>query len=80
MSPVVRTLIFTIFIPGFWTAMMPYWILPRGARPGWRGAGAGGWLLIAAGLALYFACAFWGFAVRGKGRHYPQTRRRNWLW
>jgi protein-S-isoprenylcysteine O-methyltransferase Ste14 len=71
MSPVIRTLIFTIFIPGFWTAMMPYWILPRGARPDWRGAGAGGWLLIAAGLALYFACAFWGFAVRGKGTPLP---------
>jgi protein-S-isoprenylcysteine O-methyltransferase Ste14 len=71
MSPVIRTLIFTIFIPGFWTAMMPYWILPRGARPDWRGAGAAGWLLVAAGIALYFACAFWGFAVRGKGTPLP---------
>jgi protein-S-isoprenylcysteine O-methyltransferase Ste14 len=71
MSPVIRTLIFTIFIPGFWTVMMPYWILPRGARPDWRGAGAAGWLLVAAGIALYFACAFWGFAVRGKGTPLP---------
>ena len=71
MSPVIRTLIFTVFIPGFWTVMMPYWILPRGLRPDLRGAGAAGWLLIAGGIALYFACAFWGFAVRGKGTPLP---------
>jgi protein-S-isoprenylcysteine O-methyltransferase Ste14 len=71
MSPVIRTLIFTVFIPGFWTVMMPYWMLPRPVRPDVRGAGAAGWLLIAAGVALYFACAFWGFAVRGKGTPLP---------
>lgn len=71
MSPVIRTLIFTVFIPGFWTVMMPYWVLPSGARPDVRGVGAAGWLLIAAGVALYFACAFWGFAVRGKGTPLP---------
>ena len=71
MSPVIRTLIFTVFIPGFWTVMMPYGILPRGLRPDLRGAGAAGWLLIAGGIALYFACAFWGFAVRGKGTPLP---------
>lgn len=32
-----------------------------------RGAGAAGWLFIAGGIALYFASAFWGFALRGKG-------------
>jgi protein-S-isoprenylcysteine O-methyltransferase Ste14 len=71
MSPVIRTLIFTVFIPGFWTVMMPYWMLPCGVRPDLRGAGAAGWLLIAAGIALYFACAFWGFAMRGKGTPLP---------
>ncbi|HYL64290.1 MAG TPA: isoprenylcysteine carboxylmethyltransferase family protein [Candidatus Methylomirabilis sp.] len=71
MSPVIRTLIFTVFIPGFWTVALPYWVLPRGIRPDLRGAGAGGWLLIAAGAALYFATAFWGFAVRGKGTPLP---------
>jgi protein-S-isoprenylcysteine O-methyltransferase Ste14 len=51
--------------------MMPYWILPRPARPAFGGAAAAGWLLIAAGIALYFACAFWGFAVRGHGTPLP---------
>src|SRR6266851_10174559 len=71
MSPVFRTLVFTIFVPGFWTIMMPYWLLPRGTRLDLRGAGATGWVLIAAGIALYFACAFWGFALRGKGTPLP---------
>ena len=71
MSPVIRTLIFTVFVPGFWTVMMPYWLLPRPVRADVRGAGAAGWLLIAAGIALYFACAFWGFAVRGRGTPMP---------
>jgi protein-S-isoprenylcysteine O-methyltransferase Ste14 len=67
MSPFLRTIIFTIVVPGFWTVAMPYWLLPRGTRPDLRGAGAAGWFLIAAGIALYLACAFWGFALRGKG-------------
>lgn len=71
MSPVLRTLIFTIVVPGFWTVAMPYWLLPRGARPDVRGVGAAGWLLIAAGIALYLVCAFWGFALRGKGTPLP---------
>jgi protein-S-isoprenylcysteine O-methyltransferase Ste14 len=71
MSPVIRTLIFTIFVPGFWTVLMPYWLLPPGTKPDWRGAGAIGWLVIAPGVALYLACAFWGFAVRGKGTPLP---------
>jgi protein-S-isoprenylcysteine O-methyltransferase Ste14 len=71
MSPILRTLIFTVFVPGFWTVMMPYWMLPDGIRPDVRGTGAVGWLLIAAGIALYSACAFWGFAVRGKGTPLP---------
>jgi protein-S-isoprenylcysteine O-methyltransferase Ste14 len=71
MSPIIRTLIFTVFVPGFWTVLMPYWMLPHGVWPDVRGACAAGWLLIAEGIALYFACAFWGFAVRGKGTPLP---------
>jgi protein-S-isoprenylcysteine O-methyltransferase Ste14 len=71
MSPVIRTVIFTVVVLGFWTLAVPYWLLPRGTQPDLRGPGAGGWLLIAAGIALYFACAFWGFALRGKGTPLP---------
>jgi protein-S-isoprenylcysteine O-methyltransferase Ste14 len=71
MSAVFRTFIFTVLVPGFWTVVLPYWVLPRGTRPDVRGAGAFGWLLIVAGGALYFVCAFWGFAIRGKGTPAP---------
>jgi protein-S-isoprenylcysteine O-methyltransferase Ste14 len=71
MSPVVRTLIFTVVVPGFWTVLVPYWVLPRGARPILSGAGALGVLLIGAGAALYLVTAFWGFALRGHGTPAP---------
>jgi len=71
MSPFLRTLIFTIIVPGFWTVAMPYWMLPRGVRLELRGASLLGLPLIAAGVALYVATAFWGFALRGKGTPAP---------
>jgi protein-S-isoprenylcysteine O-methyltransferase Ste14 len=71
MSPILRTLIFTIFVPGFWTVAMPYWLVPAGTRPDFDRGGAVGAVLIAAGIALYFACAFWGFALRGQGTPLP---------
>jgi len=71
MSPLVRTLIFTIIVPGFWTVAMPHWLLPRGASPQPSGIGVLGVLMIVAGLALYIATAFWGFAIRGRGTPAP---------
>jgi len=71
MSAVFRTLIFTGLVPGFWTVVLPYWVVPRGSRLDVRGVGAGGWLLIVAGSALYLVCAFWGFAIHGKGTPLP---------
>lgn len=71
MSPFFRTLIFTIIAPGFWTVLMPYWVLGRGARLEFRGAAVAGGLLVVAGVALYLMCAFWGFALRGKGTPAP---------
>src|SRR5690348_3841596 len=71
MSPFIRTLIFTIIAPGFWTVAMPYWMLPRGVRLELRGASVLGLPLMAAGVALYVATAFWGFALRGKGTPAP---------
>jgi protein-S-isoprenylcysteine O-methyltransferase Ste14 len=71
MSPFLRTAVFTILIPGFWTVALPYWILPNRTQPAFGGAAAAGWLVLAAGAVLYFVCAFWGFAVRGKGTPAP---------
>ena len=71
MSPFLRTLVFTIFVPGFWTVLVPYWVVGRGARMELRPAGVAGWILAGAGVVLYFACAFWGFALRGKGTPAP---------
>ena len=71
MSPLLRTLVFTVFVPGFWTVLVPYWVVGRGARLELRGAAVGGWLLVAGGAALYLTCAFWGFALRGRGTPAP---------
>jgi protein-S-isoprenylcysteine O-methyltransferase Ste14 len=71
MSPLFRTLIFTIIVPGFWTVLVPYWVVGRGARLELRGASVTGGLIVAAGVALYLTCAFWGFALRGKGTPAP---------
>jgi protein-S-isoprenylcysteine O-methyltransferase Ste14 len=71
MSPWLRTLIFTIVVPGFWTVIVPYWLVPRGTTPDFRGTSIAGGLLIVAGAALYFLCAFWGFALRGEGTPLP---------
>jgi len=71
MAPFLRTLIFTIIVPGFWTVLVPYWVVGRGARLELRGIAVAGWLLVVAGIALYLTCAFWGFALRGKGTPAP---------
>lgn len=71
MGPILRTLVFTIVVPGFWTVALPYLVLPRGARPDLRGTGVLGGLLMAAGIVLYLLCAFWGFALRGRGTPLP---------
>jgi protein-S-isoprenylcysteine O-methyltransferase Ste14 len=71
MSPFLRTLVFTVFVPGFWTVLVPYWVVGRRAQLDLRGAGAVGCVLVVAGVALYLMCAFWGFALRGKGTPAP---------
>jgi protein-S-isoprenylcysteine O-methyltransferase Ste14 len=71
MSPFFRTLIFTIVVPGFWTVLVPYWVVGRRARLELNGAAIVGGLLVALGVALYLTCAFWGFALRGRGTPAP---------
>ena len=71
MSPVLRTLVFTVIMPGFWTVLLPYWVVGRPARLSLRGVGLAGGVLTVAGVALYLMCAFWGFALRGQGTPAP---------
>ena len=71
MSPVLRTLVFTILVAGLWTVALPYWLLPPASRPHLAGVGIAGALLVASGSALYVTCAFWGFALRGQGTPAP---------
>jgi len=72
MSPTLRTVVFTVIVPGFWTVLLPWW-MSRRARGDlhWDGLGIAGWPLIAFGVVLYLTCAFWGFALRGKGTPAP---------
>jgi protein-S-isoprenylcysteine O-methyltransferase Ste14 len=71
MPAFLRTLIFTVFVPGFWTVLVPYWLVGRHPQLDLRGTAVAGWLLVIAGAALYFTCAFWGFALRGQGTPAP---------
>ncbi len=70
LGPILKTLLFTILVPGFVTLYVPYLLLGRVYVPG-RGPLA--WLGIVCaimGAAIYFRCA-WEFAVRGLGTPAP---------
>src|SRR5260221_12742265 len=71
MSPVLRTVVFTIFVPGFWTILVPYWVAGRGVGLDLRDGAVAGWLLVAAGAALDLNRAFRRVAFRGKGPPAP---------
>jgi protein-S-isoprenylcysteine O-methyltransferase Ste14 len=72
MSPVLRTVIFTVVVPGFWIGVLPWWMGRRAhAELHWDALAIAGWPLIAFGLGLYLVCAFWGFALRGGGTPAP---------
>ncbi|MGD1213026.1 MAG: isoprenylcysteine carboxylmethyltransferase family protein [Candidatus Acidiferrales bacterium] len=71
MSALLRTAVFTVFVAGTMAVLVPYWILPKGAR--WHADAAGmiGLVLLLAGAAIYFWCAFWAFARAGDGTPAP---------
>jgi protein-S-isoprenylcysteine O-methyltransferase Ste14 len=70
LGPILKTILFTILVPGSVLVLIPSWILggfPKLA-PGpltWLGI-----LIIVLGAAIYFRCA-WEFAVRGLGTPAP---------
>ncbi len=69
-GPILKTLLFTILVPGFVALRVPYDLLGQKYLPG-RGSLAGlGILCIILGAGMYFRCA-WEFAVRGLGTPAP---------
>ena len=70
LGPILKTLLFTIFVPGSVLVLVPSWILGGFPRPE---RGSLTWLgvfLILVGASIYFRCA-WEFAVRGLGTPAP---------
>jgi protein-S-isoprenylcysteine O-methyltransferase Ste14 len=70
LGPILKTILFTIFVPGSVLVLIPYWILGGFPTPipgplTWLGI-----LIIVLGAAVYFRCA-WEFAVRGLGTPAP---------
>jgi protein-S-isoprenylcysteine O-methyltransferase Ste14 len=68
--PVLKTLLFTMLVPGTFVVLVPRWLL-GGSWPAQGGLlGAAGALLLLCGAALYLRCA-WEFATRGRGTPAP---------
>jgi protein-S-isoprenylcysteine O-methyltransferase Ste14 len=70
LGPILKTLLFTILVPGSVLGLIPSWILggfprPECGRLTWLGI-----VLIVLGAAIYFRCA-WEFSVRGLGTPAP---------
>jgi len=70
LGPILKTLLFTILVPGSVLVLIPSWIMggfpkPTGGPVTWLGM-----VTIVAGTAIYFRCA-WEFAVRGLGTPAP---------
>jgi protein-S-isoprenylcysteine O-methyltransferase Ste14 len=70
LAPLVKTIVFTILVPGTVAVLVPWWITgglhnPRTGLLSWLGI-----VVIALGAAIYSRCA-WEFAVRGLGTPAP---------
>jgi protein-S-isoprenylcysteine O-methyltransferase Ste14 len=69
-GPLLKTLVFTVFVPGTVAGYVP-WRLRRDAAPV---TGVEEWAaitVIVVGLAIYLHTAFWGFALIGGGTPAP---------
>jgi protein-S-isoprenylcysteine O-methyltransferase Ste14 len=69
-GPILKTVLFTVVVPGTVAVYIPRLLLGGFTRPL---PGAGSWLgaaMILAGALIYFRCA-WEFAVRGLGTPAP---------
>ena len=66
----LKTLIFTILVPGTVTILVPRWLLSAEAVPPTIALRFIGLIPIAIGAAIYFWCA-WDFAIKGRGTPAP---------
>jgi len=69
LGPILKTVLFTILVPGVVALYVPYILLGRTYDPG-HGLAWLGVLCFVAGAGIYFRCA-WEFAVRGLGTPAP---------
>ena len=70
LSPLLKTLIFTVFVPGAVAGYVPWQL--RGNSSPVNGIEAwGAFTVIALGIAIYLYTAFWGFALIGGGTPAP---------
>jgi protein-S-isoprenylcysteine O-methyltransferase Ste14 len=70
LGPILKTLLFTILVPGIVTLCVPYILLGRTYEPGHGPLAWLGVLCFMVGACIYFSCA-WEFAVRGLGTPAP---------
>jgi protein-S-isoprenylcysteine O-methyltransferase Ste14 len=70
LGPLLKTLLFTILVPGFVALRVPYLLLGRVYSPGRGPLAWAGFLALILGAGIYFRCA-WEFAVRGLGTPAP---------
>jgi protein-S-isoprenylcysteine O-methyltransferase Ste14 len=70
LGPILKTLLFTILVPGFVTLYVPDILLGRTHSPGHGPLAWLGVLCSVGGTGIYFRCA-WEFAVRGLGTPAP---------
>jgi len=70
LGPILKTLLFTILVPGMVLGLVPRWLLGGFSRPESGPLTGLGILVILIGGAVYLRCA-WEFAVRGLGTPAP---------
>jgi protein-S-isoprenylcysteine O-methyltransferase Ste14 len=70
LGSILKTILFTIFVPGSVLVLIPYLLLGGFTRPASGLLAWFGGLLILSGAAIYVSCA-WEFAVRGLGTPAP---------
>ena len=69
-GPILKTIMFTVLVPGSVLVAIPWWLLGGFSKPQSGILTVLGMILIAVGAGIFFRCA-WEFAVRGLGTPAP---------